>query len=738
MMQQDRDHYEAYYADKLWQLLPAVYRAEDSTRLDQAGPLREMVNRIGVQAAILRRSIDRLWADQSIETCDDWVIAYLGDLLNTNLVASLDARGQRLDVAKTIYYRRRKGTVALLEELAHDVTGWEVRVVEFFRRLSRNHHGLDPEIGLPAATPNPIGSRALQQAQGLVGPLTNTPLGGWADLRHVYGAAKTSTAFDEFYHLADVRQGQGQLGWYAIPRLGVFLWRLRSFGVNRTTPMAYSTCPDHYSFDPTGREIPLFAAESHVYEDRWVSPAEWQLPGELSAPLLQAELANLYACVGSDGQLILNSVGVFDSTGDLVPIEDISADLRQWGEDPDIAFLIDPARGRLIKGPAAPDGNPNVTYHYGFSACIGAGPYDRLSLGLGPTPTPELETKVQGGGDSLNTALSSLGSEGALTLEDSLTYTTVSDVTDIQAVTLRADNHQRPLIRLLAPALPTDPTSEWVFTGSTAPDAQNTLILEGLFISGGDIVLRGAFDQVILRCCTLDPGEVDPAATLPYPRYPYGKAVDLRPLSTDRRLLVPCHLYIEGQVNQLIIDRCILGPIYTRADSSGIQHLIMHDSIVQAVHPDEAAFNLGTGITELVRCTVLGKTDVHRLMASGCILDDLITATDAQHSCLRFSAWATGSTVLHPYECVEIRPIAPLFTSRVFGQPGYAQLQTGADRLIQTSSGGGKATLLEGAEDGSEMGAFAREKNAIKQRSLRIKYDEFMPLGLSPVLIPVT
>lgn len=729
MMQQDRDHYEAYYADKLWQLLPAVYRAEDSIQLDQIGPLREMVNRIGTQAAILRRSIDRLWADQSIETCDDWVIAYLGDLLKTNLVASLDARGQRLDVAKTIYYRRRKGTLALLEELAHDVTGWEVRVVEFFQRLSRTHHGLDPEIGLPAATPDSVDSRAVQQAQRLVGTLTNTPLGGWADLRHVYGAAQTDTAFDEFYHLADVRRGEGQLGWYNIPRLGVFLWRLRSFGVSPTTPVAYSTCSDHYSFDPTGREIPLFAADHYVDQERWVSPAEWQLPSKLSASLLDAELVNLYAYGDPDGKPILNSLGVIDAVGDLVPIEAISADLHQW-ENPAIAYLIDPARGRLIKGQAALAGDPYVTYYYGFSACIGAGPYDRRPLGLGATPTPEPDAKVQGGRDSLNTALISLGVEGTLTLEDSLTYTAVSDVADIQAITLQADNQQRPLIRLPAPPLPTDLPTGWVFTGGSAPD--NTLVLEGLFISGGDLVLRGAFDQVLLRCCTLDPGDFDPApATLDYRR------------AVDDRQLIPCHLYIEGQVNRLIIERCILGPIQTRARVHGgiegtLQHLMMHDSIVQAVYPDEDALNLGTGIIELVRCTVLGKTHVHRLAASECILDNIITVTDAQHSCLRFSAWATGSTVLHPYECVEIRPSAPLFTSRVFGQPGYAQLQTGANQLIHFSSGGGKATLMEGAEDGSEMGAFAREKNAIKQRSLLIKYNEFMPLGLSPVLITVT
>jgi hypothetical protein len=132
MMQTDYDRYASYYADKLWHLLPAVYRAQDTESLDRSGPLRELINRIATQAAILRRSIDRLWEDQSIETCDDWVIPYIGELLATRLVASLGAREQRLDVAKTIYYRRRAGTVAILEEIARDITGWESKAVEFF------------------------------------------------------------------------------------------------------------------------------------------------------------------------------------------------------------------------------------------------------------------------------------------------------------------------------------------------------------------------------------------------------------------------------------------------------------------------------------------------------------------------------------------------------------------------------------------------------------------------------
>jgi hypothetical protein len=42
------------------------------------------------------------------------------------------------------------------------------------------------------------------------------------------------------------------------------------------------------------------------------------------------------------------------------------------------------------------------------------------------------------------------------------------------------------------------------------------------------------------------------------------------------------------------------------------------------------------------------------------------------------------------------------------------------------------STILEGGEDGSELGAFARERNAVKERSLLIKYQEYLPLGIEP------
>ena len=108
------DRFERYYTEKIWEWIPAVYKDEDGLA---ANPdvLRSLVEIIATQAATARRSIDRLWEDAFIELCDDWAVPYIGDLVGTRLVHALNRRGRRVDVARTIFYRRRKGTPRVLE-----------------------------------------------------------------------------------------------------------------------------------------------------------------------------------------------------------------------------------------------------------------------------------------------------------------------------------------------------------------------------------------------------------------------------------------------------------------------------------------------------------------------------------------------------------------------------------------------------------------------------------------------
>ncbi len=90
----------------------------------------------------IEADIDGLYRNLFIETCDEWVVPYIGDLLRVGGVHVARPQGfsQRACVANTLAYRRRKGTAAVLEQLARDVTGWPARVVEFFARLATTQH----------------------------------------------------------------------------------------------------------------------------------------------------------------------------------------------------------------------------------------------------------------------------------------------------------------------------------------------------------------------------------------------------------------------------------------------------------------------------------------------------------------------------------------------------------------------------------------------------------------------
>src|SRR5207247_8843951 len=123
--------------------------------------------------------------------------------------------------------------------------------------------------------------------------------------------------------------------------------------------------------------------------------------------------------------------------------------------------------------------------------------------------------------------------------------------------------------------------------------------------------------------------------------------------------------------------------------------------LLEAGYPVELAdLTLATsaGAVELTRCTLLGPAYLHRLMASECILDDIVLVEDTQHGCVRFSAWASDSVLPRQYESVEVTPRAPLFVSRVFAQPGYAQLLSSVDHAMLSGAVG--ATISAGAQNG--------------------------------------
>jgi hypothetical protein len=163
----------------------------------------------------------------------------------------------------------------------------------------------------------------------------------------------------------------------------------------------------------------------------------------------------------------------------------------------------------------------------------------------------------------------------------------------------------------------------------------------------------------------------------------------------------------------------------------------------------DLALGFSEGTVTLSRCTVLGPTCTHRLNASECILDNVATVEDTQAGCVRFTAYAAGSTLHEPFRSVEIAPGATIFESRRFGQPEYVKLRSDADARILSADSGGSGcccapmgvtnpgTILAGAENGSEMGVYCREVIPLKRRGLALKFEEYAPIGQLPVWIDV-
>ena len=669
------DGFETYFAEKLWEMIPSVYRHEDGLGTPP-DVLRALVEVLAKQAAILRRSHDRLWDDQFIDLCEDWAVPYLGDLVGTRLVSALNLRGRRVDVAKTIYYRRRKGTLAVLEELIGDMTGWEGTVVENFRRLGRARHRLDPQ-------PAPLAGR-----------FSSTPPGGWADMRQPRAAELTGSPFDEFHYTPDVRRHRGVQGRYNIPKLSFHLYRLKAFRVTAVTP--YNASGEAgYTFDPSGRDIPVFAPHGRPTGwETWRPAREWELPRPIRCRVLnhaEYEAGTLAEDCGKYALLLKepSALQVEErAVGPVAPELTVAGDLLSWtAAVSDKRLVIDPERGRfLYVGESPPLEGFTVTYHYGFSAEIGAGAYDRREV----EERPSDHIVPPGGGDVQTSELA-----GITQINDSASYAFVGAETSVTSLTVQAANQQRPYLRL---------DNDWLLT-SSIEDA--SLLLDGVWIgsdSPANLTLNGDYERVILRHVTLDPG---------------GERCE----DSAGDALPAVSLIIEGHVERLEIEASITGPIRT-AGSGVVEELLVRDSIIQCRETMLHALDLGAGVVTLQRVTVLGSLNVHRLWATETLLTGPADVTDTQTGCFRFSAAPAGSRLPRPYEPQWIRDSGHLFVSRRFGHPGFAQLSRVAPQALH-----------RGAENGSEIGAFSGLLNPIKLDSLRAKVDEFMPFGLIPLFM---
>ncbi|MPV37315.1 phage tail protein [Georgenia subflava] len=677
-------------ADRLLDLLPVHVRARDEAT---GGLLRALLDAAGHELEVLEDDLDALYASWFIETCPEWVVPYLADLVGVEDLppdlsggpgglggaAAGAALSRRAFVANTLAYRRRKGTPGALEQVARDVTGWPARVVELYRLLATSTHSRHVRLDRPATA-------SLRDADAL-------------DLRSGARGALESLA-----HSAEVRRIATGRGRYGIPNVGVFLFgdRANAFAAQRDEvawPEATPT-PAGWAVHPLGLDTPLFAVPAEQHVDALAR--EEELPVPLRPRRLLALLRAARAA-GADPETLPVGVQV-DDDDPLEPVrvrvcrlEDLATVL---GSDPPAALpgwqaMVDTVTGRvhtyLDGSPATPD-RVRVLHAYGSTADIGAGPYDRTGV---HEDLLQSQGYVGDGGGAAVRAQVAVGP--ALGLADALaaaeaewtapgspaggTYVVsvgdsdrhVGDLavhvpTATRLVVVAAAWRGRTLpLGDVVPPVPGVYGTEGlrpVVVGDlrVTGDPGSAVLLDGLVVTGDVVVGPGDLGDLTLGQCTVAGVRVEAAA---------------EPNENCRVRLVRSlvgRVVLAGTVPALdLVDAVVDAPAGTAVDASGT-----HLSVSGA--------------------TVRGTVGVRVLDASSAILDGTVTAEHRQTGCVRFSYVGPGSRVPRRYRCVPGADGAPaprpVYAAQDAGSPGYLALSRDCSPLIAA-----------GGEDESEMGA---------------------------------
>lgn len=758
--------------DRLYDLLPAIHRIRDAK---EGEPLRALLRVMERELAALEVDVETLYENWFIETCEEWVVPYVGDLLGVRNLEPVapEVFSQRAFVANTLRYRRRKGTAAVLEQLARDLTGWSARAVEMFERLVATQHVNHPRLRCRATT----------------------------DLRRADELELLGGPFETAAHTVEVRRIASGRGRFNVPNVGLFLWRLQSYPVSGGEARVVDAAdPWRYRFHPVGLDAPLFNPPRTEEEITHLAE-EVDVPGRLRRRPLYAELEALRqpgeGGTGSgrgffgDGSAPFHVVTV--SAGgvarEVPPEEVLICDLGDrsdgtWPRPPalktytaldrtveppvevavgrPIAVAVDPVLGRLAL-PAPGPGSElpervEVSYTYAFSGDVGGGPYDRrrsvedalpaavdwqlaVSRREPPVPGERVATLTEA-----VTAWNALpaGTVGVIAVTDSASYeedlTAAATVEVPEGSTLllvaagwptAADGSRRPgrlSPELLRPHLVGD-----VSVRGTAPDDSErpgTFVIDGLLVEGRLRVLSGRLGKLVVSHTTLVPGRGGLLA---------GAGAE----SNDR---------LEIEVRRSLVGGIDLG-------ETGIG-LAVSDSLVDPAG-DAVAIRAPESAVTVVSGTVVGGLAARRLAADDSLFTGRADVLRRQEGCVRFSYVAEGSRTPRRYRCqpdleIERRTgaaarraaeagetlseaeteairdravaeIVPAFTSLHYGDPGYGQLSRATPEAIRA-----------GAEDGSEMGAFRHLQQPRREANLRRTLAEYLPFGLEAGIFFVT
>lgn len=722
--------------DRLFALLPAVYRNRD---VAEGEPLRALLQVIAEQVNLVEEDLDRAYDNWFIETCDDWVIPYIGDLIGYEPVGGLGETAQRTgalisrrEVANTIGYRAQKGTRSLLERLAADVAGWPAVAVEFRDRLAQSQslRMLRPARGRMAGT----------------GVRTVAP-GRPSDL---------DARFPDMRRLSAPR-GAGRHG---LLNVGLYVWRLRAFSVTDTPARCCEDIgPNCFTFSILGNDAPLFSGAT---PPETIGRRAFSAPRARGARFATASPA-VYGEWGEGGEAASHSVAIRASRWPdprvkqprPVPADKvIVADLEDWTYLPPSGFIaVDPERGRISFPPRqVPKGQVTVSYHYGFSAEIGGGEYTRLlsqEYANPDVPGDEVKLIRVAGVDQLRDALKPW-SEPWDEDEDPSGQVgkpprhEVIEITDSGAYVLpirlwlrpgstlqiRAAQRKRPVLSLIDWRV--GQADNLTVTGKPG----SRLTIDGLLIFGRGIQIEGALRSFTLRHSTLVPGwTLDPDCD---PRRPAEPSIEL----IDSGACVTIEHSIVGSI-QVNNDEVWTEPVPIRVSDSIIDATGADCDSPQCEALGAAGSLLAFASAQFVRSTVIGRVMTHAIeLGENSIFLGRVTVARRHLGCLRFCYVLPGSRTPRRFQCQpdlveqaavrlakeepdnpaqrdpahERARVHPRFDSLRYGKAAYCRLAPGCAEEI-----------ARGAEDESEMGAFHDLHNARRAANLRARLDEYVP-----------
>jgi hypothetical protein len=690
------------------------------------GPLQSLLMLIGEQIADLAYDLDQLYDDQFIETCADWVIPYIGDLIGYQSIKGISAAvdNPRSEVAETISLRRRKGTVLVIEQLARDVTGWGAHAVEFFRVLAdtqcMNH---------------------IRRGNHYAPDLRRWQTGFYAD-----------TGFDDTAHKVDVRRIATGLGRYNIQNIGIFLWSLSAYSITDGAPNAAASNTASgqfcYRFSPLGMDMPLFHRAVSQGEQLVAAAAPVNVVDRLRRRVMCDDLRRGVgaAYYGIGKSLILYTPNGQPLNPYQIQIANLSGADGAWANLPDAAspyaVVIDPELGRLALPPTAAGSNvsaPTFSYFYGFNSAIGGGEYARSAnfrvtdpASVVSYPDPRFASLQ----DALNFAIGQFALRGTIAVEIagsgslSLTGGLGVDLPAGATLELRAADPARPTLLL---------DGELAVSGA----ASSTFILNGLVVAAGAGMIPAvppAAPAALIHLPSLRPGgAANQLATLELTDCTLVPGWSVDPDGTPLYAAAPA-LIAEPAGVAIAAERAILGAFRTTELAS----VGLGDSIVDATDRTLVAYagldgESGGGALTLQTCTVVGKVHAGLLtLASDSIFWAALAPGDIapwisglvvdrkQQGCARFSFLPFGAITPRRFECIEaaLAGVEPVFLALRYGHPAYMKLAASTDNAIR-----------RGAYDGGEMGSFHLLMAPQRETDLGARLQEYMPVGLEFGLI---